>query len=270
MAKKKFFAITCNTMETSEGTVQVPSSFIDGSAVMAFFSSDYDNVLSKLEGTDFVPVKTLKGKAITVLGFFEYRNSSFGPYKEVTLSFPVLPDNTTAPWSAGFDFFRNIENRKIGFHIIDLPITLELPHAAGREIWGFPKFKADIEYKYPKSKFEANVCIHETSDIILTFKSPFCKGMPSPFSDCIFYSYLNDTILKSIVSMNSRGRITSGSGTELSIGSADHRMIKNLRDLGLDGAKPMFVQATNTLQYKLHECIKIKECKTPSLPYCKI
>jgi hypothetical protein len=270
MAKKDFFDVSCVTMETSEGPVRIPSLFFDGSAVMTFFSTDYDKVMSKLEGTGFVPVRAFKGKAITVMGFFDYQKTSFGPYREVTLGFMVLPDNTTAPWTLGFDFFKKIGNRKMGIHVIDLPLTVKLPLAAGREIWGFPKFIADIDYRYSKHEFEARVKTIATGDEIFSIKSPYCKGMFSPFSDSIFYSYLNDNIMKSVVNMNSTCRITSGSRVELSVGSADHRMSKNMRDLGLHGAKPMFVQTTDKLQYKLHNCISIKERKTPSLPYCTI
>jgi len=268
LIKSDFFNIQYRTVETSEGPVQVPVSFYDGAAVMAFFPCGYDAALSKLEGTGFVPFRMFNGKALAVMGFFEYRDSSFGPYKEITLMFPVFPDNSVSALASPFDFFKKIEKRRVGFHIIDLPITGELPLAAGRELWGFPKFKADIEYGYGAREFEAEVRTYGTGDTIFTFRSPFLKGMRAPFTDCLFYTYLDNTIRRSVVIMNSGGKMTTGRRALLSAGTADHRMLKNLCDLGMANAKPLFIQSTGRLQYNLYECDTIRECPTPELPYC--
>lgn len=267
MLKRNFFNIPTVTRETSKGPAAVPCLFTDGSAVMAFYLSDYDAVLTKLEGTGFAPLMTGRGKALAVLGFFDYRNSTFGPYKEVTLMFPVLPDNSTGILSAGMDVLRPVEKKKTGNFIIDLPITSELSLAAGRELWGYPKFMADIQFSYSAGEFRASVRTLPEKNDIFYFKCPFGKGFPSILLNSISYTCLDGFIRRSVVAMNSFGRIAGGRKTELSPGPNGHRMIKNMRDLGLDRAKPLFVQTTDRLHYILYGCSKIKGCKTPSLPY---
>ncbi len=267
MFKKNFLKVPTGKCETSKGPVTVPCLFTDGSAVMAFYLSDYDAVLSKLDGTDFVPLKIAGGKAFTVLGFFDYRDSSFGPYKEVTLMFPVLPEDSADVFSVVTDLFRSLEKRKIGNYMIDLPVTSELPLAAGRELWGYPKFMADIRCGYEDGKFSAAVNTISGSTEILHFECPFGGGFPSIMLSSISYTCLNDSVRRSVVSMNSSGRITSGSQARLSVGAGDHRMIRNIKDLEIEGTRPAFVQTTAALQYILHESKIIKECRTPSLPY---
>jgi acetoacetate decarboxylase len=70
--------------------------------------------------------------ATAVLSFYEYPWTTFGPYNEAILS--LLVEHKGRPMS----------------YIVHIAVTTEPPMLAGREIWGFPKKLAQIEFKSEK------------------------------------------------------------------------------------------------------------------------
>ncbi len=70
--------------------------------------------------------------ATAVLSFYEYSWTTFGPYNEAILS--LLVEHKGRPMT----------------YIMHIAVTTEPPMLAGREIWGFPKKLAHIEFKSEK------------------------------------------------------------------------------------------------------------------------
>ena len=70
--------------------------------------------------------------ATAVLSFYEYPWTTFGAYNEAILS--MLVEHKGRPMS----------------YIMHIAVTTEPPMLAGREIWGFPKKLAQIEFKSEK------------------------------------------------------------------------------------------------------------------------
>jgi acetoacetate decarboxylase len=71
----------------------------------------------------------LSDPATAVLSFYEYQWTTFGPYNEAILS--LLVEHKGRPMN----------------YIMHIAVTTEPPMLAGREIWGFPKKLAQIEFK---------------------------------------------------------------------------------------------------------------------------
>ncbi len=67
--------------------------------------------------------------ATAILSFYEYPWTTFGPYNEAILS--LLVEHKGRPMN----------------YIMHIAVTTEPPMLAGREIWGFPKKLAQIEFK---------------------------------------------------------------------------------------------------------------------------
>lgn len=67
--------------------------------------------------------------AIAALSFYEYRWSTFGPYNEVILS--LMVEHKGRPLT----------------YIAHIAVTTEPPMLGGREIWGYPKKLAAIDFK---------------------------------------------------------------------------------------------------------------------------
>ena len=260
-------SISTKTTQTSLGPVELPVFCNDGSAVAAFFMCDYEKAGQKLEGTGLYPVKFSKGMALASLGLFEYRESSLEPYNEGFLMIAVSPQPKMSYLAQRFQFFMKAKDRKLGFYTLDLPITEELPLVAGREIWGVPKFLADISLNFSNDRFTGEVLLKGNGEKILSLESSLNKGMPFKFLDSMVYSNYQDSIIKIISNFNCSVRIFKDKDARLKVGSINHPMAHNLRDLGLDGATPFLLQSTNKIKFILNDGIRVMTHTSPPLPY---
>ncbi len=265
MIKKK--ALSTKTTQTSLGPVELPVFCNDGSAMAAFFTCDYKKAAQKLEGTGLYPVEFSKGKAIASIGLFEYRESTLEPYNEGFLMIAVSPQPKMSSLAQRFQLFMKAENRKLGFYTLDLPITEALPLVAGREIWGVPKFLADISLNFSHDMFTGEVLLKGSGEKILSLESACNKGMPFRFLDSMVYSNFQDYIIKIISNFSCSVRVFKDKNARLKVGAIDHPMAHNLRDLGLDGATPFLLQSTDKIKFILNDVIRAMPHPSPPLPY---
>ena len=257
MFKKNLFNTQTAEIKTSAGPVDIPAFYHDTSSVTAFFLCEYDKVLPKIKNTGLAPAKILNGKVLTAIGFYNYKDTSLGVYNEIILITAVYPDSSGQRSPSGFQFLKNAASKKLGFYHIDIALTENLPLAAGEEIWGLPKFIADVSFNCSNGRFEGKASTRNSGEMIAQFQCPYGKGLPAPFSDATFYSFHKNSVLKIIVNIDAIGRVTSGRNSELLIGNTDNRMTRHLRDLGLEGAKPLFVQTCKKLKFRLNEGVRI-------------
>jgi hypothetical protein len=148
-----------------------------------------------------------------------------------------------------------------------LPITEELPLVAGREIWGVPKFLADISLDFSNNRFTGEVLLRENGEKILSLESSLNKGMPFKFLDSMVYSNYQDSIIKIVSNFDCSVRIFKDKDARLEVGSIDHPMAHNLRDLGLDGATPFLLQSAKRIRFILNDGIRVMTHTSPPLPY---
>ncbi|MCP4627453.1 MAG: acetoacetate decarboxylase family protein [bacterium] len=253
MKNSNFFDVTTSSHDTSAGPIQIPSLYRDSSMVTAMFLCECDRVAGKLEGTGLVPAKFLKGKALAILSFYEYRDTTFGPYNEMSFMVLVYPGSSVPKWPASFEFFRKASNRSLGYFFLDLPLTANLPLVAGIELWGLPKFITDVSFQCSEGMFEGKIPDPETGEDIVTLKAPFGRGVTMPPMDMAYYSTYEGSLMKTIVNLGSPAKMTSGKGVEITVGPSRHAMTDNLRDLDLDGAKPIMVQTCDRFIYRLNQ-----------------
>ena len=81
------------------------------------------------------------------------------------------------------------------------------------------------------------------------------------------YSNHQDSILKIISNFNCSVRITRDKKALLEVGSIDHPMAHNLRDLDLDGATPFLLQSADRIEFILNDGIRVMAHPSPPLPY---
>jgi len=267
MAGKDLFAGPTAAHDTSEGPVQLPACYRDASAVTTLFWCEYDRLASTLQGTGLVPARFYKGRGLAILSFYEYRDTSFGPYLEMSLTAAVYPLSCVPPRSATLELFRKPARRTLGYYFIDLPLTAKLPLVAGRELWGLPKFKTNISFDSTGAEFVGKVPDPETGENIITVKAPFGRGMPMPVMDMAFYSNREDSILKTMVNIHASVKSMSGKLVEVVVGPAKHRMVDNLRSLGLDKTRPFLLQTSDQFRYSLNAGEITEDWSGPALPY---
>jgi len=113
------------SMPADAPAYQRPPFYYRGTRSIAVaFETDADAALGVLPAQ-----LTISEPATAVLSFYHYPWTTFGPYDETILS--LLVEHNGRPMT----------------YITHIAVTSEPPMLAGREIWGFPKKLAQIEFK---------------------------------------------------------------------------------------------------------------------------
>ena len=99
-----------------------------------------------LEVTGPVP-----GRALVALAVCRYDDTDLDPYHEVAVSFVVRPHDAPPLASSG-QRAREFFSGAIGAYIHRLPVDQEFTCAAGRGIWGFPKWVTTIDIDEPAAR----------------------------------------------------------------------------------------------------------------------
>lgn len=249
-----FFAVPRTKVTTSVGDVELPILYYDNSHVIAAFAADADGVAAKLQGTGLVPALHVGRRPVVIGAFYEYRETSIGPYNEVGFGIAVYPEGhaRSRPLIGWADLLRPPDRRDQGAYITDLPVTTQEAYAAGSEIWGYPKFVAPIPFTLGGGRFSCSVEDPDDGSTIMEISGRALPVVPIPPSPLVLYSHHEGVMLRTHVDVRNGMRAHLPGGIRLKVGDSRHRMANNLRDLGLDGATPLAVASTNRFQSRLN------------------
>ncbi len=131
----------------SNGTrLGLPVRFHDWSMIMAHFPAPTAKVRKLLPSNYLRPAQVLPGKAIVTLTAIEYRDiADLAPYQEFRITIPVLYRPTVNIPGLPL-LFPNLFKR-FGVYIRHMPVTTEEARVCGVEIWGEPRFMAEISFQ---------------------------------------------------------------------------------------------------------------------------
>lgn len=245
-----FFQYPRNVVSTSEGDVAMPILYYDSSQMMAFFWVDPAKAQAKLsEGLEVV---RFGNKALAVLAFYQYRKTSIGSYNEVGTAIACVPKGTKAPSFPLLSLLQSLDKGRVGFNVIDLPVTTAGACAAGREIWSYPKFVTPIDFTLTPGKFAGAVRDPDGGEPICTLSGNIGMGVSAPLIDLILYSLHHGDMVRTLINIRAKGRMCLPGSVRLHVGAGKHRMAENLRALGLQDAKPAFLAHTHGLQLRLN------------------
>src|SRR5687767_8162784 len=96
-----------------------------------------------VEPTGLEVAQPLPGRAMLNIAFVDYRDADLDAYHELAIAFLVRPDHAVG--GTTLDRMREFIRGEIGVYIHHLPVTQEFTLQAGQDIWGYPKFLADID-----------------------------------------------------------------------------------------------------------------------------
>ena len=120
---------TDKTVQTKAGPCTLPIRYFSACNVMMFFAVDHDRARLLLPNRQFEPLPNEQGKALALVGFWDYFDTSIGPYNESTISLMV-----TYP---GFDLPGCYANPGSGRQEPDQHLRIsELPVRVGSDLRG--------------------------------------------------------------------------------------------------------------------------------------
>lgn len=250
MQTDNFFSVPRESVNTSAGVVELPILYHRLELLLAFFLVDAVASAELLPGKLCQPVRLPFQKSVAGLAFYRYDETSVGSYNEVGLALAALPAEVTSSPFSLLDLFRPAVDRNLGFYIVDLPVTTERANAAGREIWGYPKFVTDLPLLFG-SQFYGEVKDPQGKNIC-TLEGPLRQGISLPAFDLVTYTQLGDQRIRTHVDV--RGQFSYAMGDMvLHLGESTHGMAEHLRQLNLSGARPFLVAHSTNWQSRLNK-----------------
>jgi hypothetical protein len=247
-----FFQYPRTTFDTSEGKVELPILYFDDSQLMALFLVDREKAQAMVQGEGLEAVRFAGGKALVGVAFYEYRETSIGDYNEVGVAIAVVPAGTPAPAIPLLSMLGSLDKRRVGFFIVDLPVTTRAACAAGCELWGYPKFVTPIPFSLKGNVFRGAVVDPDGGGNIVELSGKAGAGIAGPILNLVLYSRHGGSSLRTLVNTRGGGRICLPGTMRLKVSRVGHPMAGRLTALGLEDAAPAIVMRSDRLQLRLN------------------
>lgn len=265
--KKEFFDVPRTHVTTSHTTTQIPIFFFASTSLIINYFIDYDAVLPMLQGTGLLPIRFFNGKALVSLVFFNYHKGSMEDYREVVLGVVSQVETLKPPLFPSATLLLSQKARNLAIYAIDMPVTTMASLAAGREIWGFPKFVTTIPYEMPGNLFKFSVMDPYTNEPIVSVEGE--KGIGfygSPFDFSLFYNRKSD-IFRAEVEVDSIFKYSTCKRIQVYVGPSTHRMAANLHKLNLQTTRPFSIISSDLLRTRSNPGKPVAKWKKVPLPY---
>lgn len=126
--------------------MELPIRFLDWSAIMAGFTAPADKLQELLPSKRLKPALLTPGRGVIGFAAFEFRELvGYPAYNEASISIPVLYEPTVN--IPGLPLLAPQWFKTYGLYMHHMPVTTEGARDAGIEVWGYPKFLAEITFE---------------------------------------------------------------------------------------------------------------------------
>lgn len=201
---------------------------------MGLFTADLGAVRDLLPSSRLHPVRVSANKAIVAIAAFNYLETSVGPYGEIAVSPMCTLDRAAAPvLPLATGYLRGMS----GF-VAHLPVTSRIAREAGRRVWGYPKFVADMDFDLcPESQ---RVEMSEGGQEILSLEIRRRGHVALETAPLTTYTIHDGRLVQTVIP--TRGHVSTAIGPasgELILG--DHPVGREVAELGL-GSKPLIAR----------------------------
>jgi hypothetical protein len=176
----------------------------------------------------------LPGRALVALAVCRYDDTDLDAYHEVAVSFVVRPHDSPRGASTA-QRLKEFGSGEIGAYIHRLPVDQEFTCAAGRDVWGYPKWVTtiDIDEPAPGSVRGTGTTVRLVDDgsHVLTLTMAAGGPIKLPSQAPPSYSFRDGVLRRTPWETSSEGVTGRFGGATLVLG--DHPMADELRSLGL-------------------------------------
>lgn len=185
-------------------------------------------------------VKVAGTLGICMVSAVQYTDNDLGPYNEIALALVVHPPDgpPTSPTT--------LLGGNVTTFIHRLPVNQTFTCAAGRDIWGFPKWVADINFQERPGRTDVVMLDDGEHAATLSVRTRGRIPVPDNEMEMACYSFREGTLRCTPWTMRlSRARMGFG-GVEVHVGERN-QLADDLRALGFP-KKGLFAQAVGHLE----------------------
>ena len=208
---------------------KLPVFYYDTTTIIAIYTASTAKVKELLPLPQMNPIELSPGKCLVAFTAFEYRETDINPYNEFAIAFLVTYDKPQIPFlTSALQMYR----RRMTAYVWHLPVTTEIARVGGVELYGYPKFIADIEFE--KEADHITCHLSEDANKILSLRGKVLPVARGKNSRIITYSNIDDIPLVTNIHINQLEFAESRDkqAATLEIGS-DHSISEDLQKIGL-------------------------------------
>ena len=139
-------------IRVSDRVVEGPANYHRFEMFQSFHPAPLDQVAAMLPTNELAPVRWFDGRAVVLVAAMRYHEVGLrdgedkpirlAPYGEVM----VGPMVSRRAWPRGVPAIASTLTRT-GVFVLDLPVTTAQACELGREVWNFPKYVADMDFR---------------------------------------------------------------------------------------------------------------------------
>jgi len=158
---------------------RLPVFYYDNTSVTAIYTASTNKVKKLLPHPAMNPIEMLPGKSMVAFTAFEYRKTDIDPYNEFSIAFLITLDKPQIP---GLTALWQMARRCFTAYVWKLPVTTEIARFGGVELYGYPKFLADITFERSREWIECR--LSEKGEHLLSLKGkvlPTTRGKITRF-----------------------------------------------------------------------------------------
>lgn len=216
---------------------KVPILYYDNTSMTAIYTASTGKVRGYLPHPDMNPVEMFPGRCLIAFTAFEYRKTDIDRYNEFSIACVVRFGKGQIP---GLTVAGQLLSRCYSVYVWHLPVTTEIARAGGMELYGYPKFIGDIEFRRSEGWTECSLA--EKGKHILSLRGkalPASRGKPMKY---ITYSIKDGIPLVTNVCIDpvefAQSRNGKAAGLEIGTG---HPICDELKSIDL-GKRPVVYQ----------------------------
>lgn len=237
-----FLTVPTYSVDGPAGAVELPIRCRDGSALTAYFTVDPAAAARLLEGAGAGPALRVGGRALVSVHAAWNRRTSAGGYRELHLGVVVAGPAGGGPrrsWLAWPDLLlRGAGRRRSGSYLVGSVVDTAAASAVAPRLWGGEPHRTPLEFRLTRRC--ARVSVGSPSDQVLTLRGRLGPWLPMPERDLVGYAGEAGATLRSCVRTRGPARLHPVPLLRLTVApESTHPLADRLRELGLDGARPL-------------------------------
>ncbi|MEU5865371.1 hypothetical protein ABZ815_29675 [Nonomuraea sp. NPDC047529] len=260
-AEFPFPAVPAHAVNGPGGTAGLPVRCHDGDALTAYFAVSPVAAAGLLEGTGLGPAVQVGGRALVAVHAAWNRRTSAGGYAEMQVGvvvpglFHARPGGFRASgrsgpsgltrrglgWPGGLDLLREAGHRRSGSLLVGSMVDSPAVHAFGPRLWGGETYLTPLELRLGART------AHLAAAQVLTLRGRLGPGLSVRDPGLVGYSGTAGDVLRSCVRARGRARLHVAPSLRLAVEpGSDHPLAGRLRELALDGARPLLCLSATT------------------------
>ncbi len=215
----------------------LPCFYYDTSSFTAIYTASTKAVRQLLPRPEMRPVEMLPGKCLVSLTAFEYKKTDIGSYNEFSIAFLITYGSIQIPFLT--PTIQSLR-RHITAYVWQLPVTTEIARRGGVEMYGYPKFIADIEFE--RTDAQVTCKVSEKGKKILALHGKILPTSREKVTHITTYSVIEGIPLRTNILINpiEFAMTTDKNAAWLEFGD-NHKIAETLKDIGLS-TKPVSYQ----------------------------